>query len=95
MERAQGAHAYRTRQLGRWGFFFRAQGSEIDHLYGRYGTTAYLVELTRSGFDWRSPFKSMSTMFRRYNPENRDRHVNAGLRSMRVLVRPGDDADRT
>ncbi|MBT3218683.1 MAG: hypothetical protein HN348_06295, partial [Proteobacteria bacterium] len=43
MEKAQGAFAYRTRQLGRWGFFFRAHGSEIDHMYGEYGTMSFLV----------------------------------------------------
>jgi len=94
MEQAQGGHAYRTRQLGRWGFFFRAQGSEIDHIHGLYGTTAYLVELTRSGFDWRAPFRSWNTMFRRYNPADRDRHVTAGLAAMRVLVRHTDPLPR-
>ena len=42
-----GTKAYKTRQLSRWAFFFRAQGSEIDHLYGRYGTKPFLIEVTR------------------------------------------------
>ena len=46
---AQGAHAYKVRQLSRWGFFFRAHGAEIDHIYGKYGTKAFLVELTARG----------------------------------------------
>jgi hypothetical protein len=68
MESAQGTRAYRTRQLGRWGFFFRAHGSEIDHLYGRYGTRAFLIEITRSGI---RPFRPSTWEwgFRAYNPE--------------------------
>ena len=58
MQRAMGAYAYKPRELSRWGFFFRAQGTEIDHLYGRYGTLAFLIETTRSGRNgmprWRS-----------------------------------------
>lgn len=82
MEQAQGSHAYRTRQLGRWGFFFRAHGTEIDHLYGEYGTEAWLVELTRSGL---GP-TTLKTYFRWYNPKNIDRHREKGLRAMRALV---------
>ena len=87
MEAAQGAFAYRTRQLSRWGFFFRAHGTEIDHIYGEYGTLAYLVELTRSGFDLRHPRKSLKTYFRWYNPVRSDAHRARGVAAMRALVR--------
>jgi hypothetical protein len=87
MERAQGAHAYRTRQLARWGFFFRAQGSELDHLYGRYGIRSFLIELTRSGADLRRPKDSWKTYFRWYNPRSVRRHRAKGLAAVRALVR--------
>lgn len=90
MEQAQGFHAYRPRQLGRWGFFFRAQGAELDHLYGRYGTLAWLIELTRSGFDPRRPLESLRTYFRWYNPADPRPHVARGLAALRVLITAGD-----
>lgn len=94
MEQAQGAHAYHTLQLGRWGFFFRAQGAEIDDLYGRYGTRAFLIELTRSGLTLNP--KTWHTYFRWYNPEDPDRHVESGLRAVRALINtpetPGERA---
>ncbi|MBW1877206.1 MAG: hypothetical protein JRI25_04260 [Deltaproteobacteria bacterium] len=85
MEKAQGSRAYKTRQLARWGFFFRAQGSEIDHLYGRYGTRAFLVELTRSGI---RPFrpKTWRNKYRWYNPVDPAPHVSQGLEAMRALI---------
>lgn len=86
MERSQGAHAYRTRQLSRWGFFFRAQGSEIDHAYGRYGALSYLIELTRSGFDPLHPRRSLKTYFRWYNPKRVARHRRKGMAALRALV---------
>ena len=94
MERTQRAHAYRTRQLSHWGFYFRAQGSELDHAYGRYGTLAYLIELTRSGFDPLHPRRSFETYFRWYNPQRRERHVRKGVAALRALVSydpPGSD----
>lgn len=84
MERAQGPKAYKTRQLSRWGFFFRAQGTEIDHLYGRYGTKAFLVELTRSGV---RNAGDLSTPFRLYNPRHKAPHVEQGLEAMWTLIR--------
>jgi hypothetical protein len=86
MEAAQGPHAYRTRQLARWGFFFRAQGAEVDHIYERYGTLSYLIELTRSGADLRRPRHSLNTYFRWYNPKNVERHRKKGLAAVRALV---------
>jgi len=83
MNAGQGAHAYRWEQLARWGFFFRAQGSEIDHLYGTYGIPAALVECTKTGL---SPFRpgEWGNFFRRYNPRDPSRHVREGLRLLRA-----------
>ena len=86
MEDAQGAHAYKTRQLSRWGFFFRAQGTELDHLYGRYGTLTYLVELTRSGIHPLKP-STWNQYFRWYNPPKSRKHRVQGVQAMRVLLR--------
>jgi carboxypeptidase T len=86
MEAAQGRRAYKTRQLGRWAFVFRALGTELDHIYGTYGTRTFLVELTRSGVNpllgpgWR-------TYFRWYNPQQSAPHIERGVRAMRALVR--------
>jgi hypothetical protein len=86
MEQAQGAHAYRTRQLAHWGFFFRAQGAELDHLYGKYGTRAFLIEMTRSGIEPLDP-STWRNHFRWYNPRNPEPHVGRGVRAVRTLVR--------
>lgn len=85
MSEAQGSHAYKVRQLSRWGFFFRAQGSEIDHIYGKYGTLAFLIELTRSGLN---PFRPQTFRqhFRWYNPVRPERHTIRGVRALRSLV---------
>ena len=40
---------YRVKQLSHWYFMFQVQGTELDHLYGKYGTKAFLIETTRSG----------------------------------------------
>lgn len=86
MEQAQGSGAYRTRQLSRWGFFFRAQGSEIDHLYGRYDVDAFLVELTRSGARPLHALADWRIYFRRYNPVDPAPHVARGVAAMRALA---------
>lgn len=97
MGKAQGAHAYKTRQLSRWGFFFRAHGAEIDHIYGQYGTLAILIELTRSGL---SPFRlgEIKNPFRWYNPTDPAPHVDKGVSALRQLVGllswEGQDAPR-
>lgn len=86
MEAAQGTHAYKPRQLARWGFFFRAHGSEIDHLYGTYGTQAFLIELTRSGVRPWHALADLRTPFRWYDPEDPDPHVERGVRALHALV---------
>lgn len=40
---------YRHRQLGKWARWFRGHGMEIDHLYARHGTLAFLMEISRGG----------------------------------------------
>lgn len=90
MEQAQGRHAYRPRQLSRWGFFFRAHGAELDHLYGRYGTKAFLIEITRSGFDVRHPRASLRDGFRWYNPPRPGPHAERTVAALRALIRVPD-----
>lgn len=89
MEHAWGTRAYRTRQLGRWGFFFRAHGSEIDHLYGTYGTRAFLIEVTRSGANPLKP-KTWTANFQAYNPPQPRRsrkHIERTVKSLKALIR--------
>lgn len=85
MQDGMSTHAYKPRQLSRWGFFFRGHGMEIDHLYGKYGTLSYLVETTRSGL---SPFrpKDWGTHFRWYNPRDPAPHVKNALGALRALA---------
>jgi hypothetical protein len=85
MSQAQGAHAYKVRQLSRWGFFFRAQGAEIDHIYGKYGTLAFLIELSRSGMNPFRPY-TIRDHFYWYNPPQPARHVQKGQRALQALV---------
>lgn len=86
MQAEQGAHAYRPRQLSRWGFFFRAQGSDLDHFYGKYGTFSFLIELTRSGVVVGDP-KTWKTYFRWYNPIDPSYHTAQGVAALRALLR--------
>ncbi len=85
MAGGMGTHPYKTRQLSHWGFFFRGQGMEIDHLYQKYGTRAFLIELTRSGL---SPLRPAEWRdhFRWYNPHDPTRHVRQGVGALRALV---------
>jgi hypothetical protein len=84
MQAGMGAHAYRPRQLARWGFFFRGQGMELDHLYGTYGTRSFLVETTRSGINpLRGDGKSY---FRWYNPRDPVPHARRVAGMLRALV---------
>lgn len=87
-------NAYKPRQLSRWGFFFRGHGMEIDHLYGKYGTLAFLVETTRSGL---SPFRprDWGNHFRWYNPADPAPHAAEGAAMLRALAwELGADPDR-
>ncbi|MBN2800984.1 MAG: hypothetical protein JXX28_17735 [Deltaproteobacteria bacterium] len=80
---------YNATQLGRWAFFFRALGSEIDHMYGHYGVQAFLIELGPSGLrPWRpSTFRDY---FSWYNPVDPRRHVRAGLQATKAMIRHRD-----
>lgn len=83
MEKGQGEGAYRTRQLSRWGFFFRGHGMELDHLYAEYGTYAFLIELTRSGY---RSWAHLRQDFRMYNPPDPSRDVDRGVGGLRALI---------
>ncbi|MEC7985256.1 MAG: M14 family metallopeptidase [Myxococcota bacterium] len=77
---------YKAVQLSHWGFPFRAPGSEIDHFYGKYGSKAFLIELTRSGLNPLSP-KSFQEPFRWYNPKNPQKDIRRGVDSVLGLAR--------
>ena len=86
MQGGQPSRAYRVQQLGRWAFFFRGHGMEIDHLYATYGTHAFLVELTRGGRSlWRP--RTWRPRFRIYNPEDPAPAVARGVGALRALAR--------
>ena len=87
MKAAQpGRHPYRVKQLSHWMFLFRAQGSEIDHLYHTYGIPSFLLEMSRSGIvpgkprTWRDPF-------RMYNPSDPTHHARMGADALMALTR--------
>ncbi len=86
MEEAQTAHAYRTRQLSRWGFFFRALGTELDHFAAVHGSQSWLIETTRSGWDPRRPFASVRTYFRWYNPRTPSPHSARVVAALRTFL---------
>lgn len=48
-------HPYAAAQLGRWSSLFRAGGLEIDHLYRRHGTLAFLIEVSHGGRQFGRP----------------------------------------
>ncbi|NOY27079.1 MAG: hypothetical protein GXP62_14515 [Oligoflexia bacterium] len=83
MQAGQGAGAYKPMQLSRWAFFFRGQGMEIEHLYGRYGIPSVLVELTRSGIEKPADLK---TPFRWYNPRRPPRHLGLGVGALHAVA---------
>ena len=86
MQSGQGAHSYTVKQLSRWGFLFRIHGAELDHLYGKYGTLAFLIELTRTGLE---PTRSRTwrEYFRWYNPRDPTHTIETGVGALRALVR--------
>ena len=76
---------YQNKELSRWGFFFRALGTELDHIYAKYGTYSYLIELTHSGIEPLHP-ETWHNHFRWYNPENPTKARAQGFGAMRALV---------
>lgn len=85
MEHGQPTRPYQVKQLSHWGFFFRALGSELDHMYGKYGTLSYLIELSRSGVE---PFdrSTWKDYFRWYNPRDPDRVRAQGVGALHAMV---------
>lgn len=92
MEWGEVEHAYKSRQLSRWGFFFRGLGMEVDHFYAEYGARSFLIEMTRSGLHPLRPGE-WSSNFRLYNPPDPAPHAERGMRGLRQLLwfvaRPG------
>lgn len=86
MQEGQPDRAYQVHQLGRWAFFFRGHGMEIDHLYGQDGSKAFLIELTRSGRQLFVP-RTWRPKFRIYNPEDPRDAVERGVGALRALAR--------
>lgn len=84
MNVGQGARGYTPKQLGRWAFFFRGHGMEIDHIYGQHGTLAFLWECTR-GRDWLA-FKDYGVKFRIYNPPDPAETIRRDLGGLQALV---------
>jgi hypothetical protein len=85
MEEAQPGRPYRTQQLSHWAFFFRGCGMELDHLYERYDTRAFLIELTRSGVSpWR-PW-TWDQHFRLYNPADPSPDAASGAAAVRAMA---------
>ena len=85
MEWGEVEHAYKSRQLSRWGFFFRGLGMEVDHFYAEYGARSFLIEMTRSGLHPLKP-REWSNNFRLYNPPDPAPHAERGMRGLRQLL---------
>lgn len=81
-----GKHQYHLQQLSHWSFLFRTLGTEIDHLYGKYGIKAFLIELTRSGIEL-SDLKTRKNPFRWYNPKNPNIDQKRGTAAILALCR--------
>ncbi len=86
MASAQPGRPYEVKQLSHWGFLFRIQGAELDHAYGKYGATSFLIELTRSGIRPLEP-STWRDYFRWYNPEDPEPHILDGVASLLALTR--------
>lgn len=95
MKTAQsGKHPYRIKQLSHWMFLFRAQGTELDHFYGKYNARSFLIESTRSGIqwwvlsDWKDPF-------RLYNPRDPSLDIDRCTESIHALIKHYDQLTQT
>ena len=84
-QNGRGAWAYQVKELSRWGFFFRALGSELDHMYAEYGTMSFLIEMSRSGLEWFDP-STWRDPFRMYNPADRQPHTDMGRDALKALA---------
>jgi hypothetical protein len=87
MQNAQeGPFPYRVEQLTHWFFIFRIQGSEIDHLYGKYGIHAFLIELTYTGVRLFDP-DTWNDSFYLYNPKEPQQDLQRGVAAVLALSR--------
>ena len=77
---------YKVKQLGRWAFFFKGLGMEVDHMYAARGATSFLVELGRSGLRPLHPGE-WGLDFRLYNPADPTRATEQGVGGLRALAR--------
>ena len=85
MSSAQANGGYIAVQLGKWAFWFKAHGVEIDHFYRKYGASSFIIELSHSGinlFDW----DTVRDFFRWYNPKDPKPHVQDGHDAVRALI---------
>lgn len=89
-----GRHPYRVKQLSHWMFLFRAQGTELDHFYGKHDSRAFLIESTRSGIVWwkRSDWKDP---FRIYNPRDPRLDIQRCTESVHALIKHLDQVTQT
>ena len=76
---------YRAIQLGRWARWFRAGGAEIDHLYGRYGTLAFLMEVSDGGRSLLRPSTWLDA-FAWFNPADMETVVDDAATAALVLA---------
>lgn len=77
---------YRVKQLSHWYFMFQVQGTELDHLYGKYAIRSFLIETTRSGVPiWN--LKLRKDPFRLYNPIDPSLDKKRGKASILALIR--------
>lgn len=77
---------YRVAQLGRWARWFRAHGAEIDHLYGRHGTLAFLIEVSKGGFEIARP-ASWADPLAWFNPQDPRPEIENVLPAALLLLR--------
>lgn len=77
--------SYRVTQLGRWARWFRAYGAEIDHLYGRHGTLAFLIEVSKGGLDAARPATWVDPLSW-FNPRDPSAHVRNVLPAAILLA---------
>ena len=65
---------YRSAQLGRWARWFRARGTEIDHMREHSGALSFLIEVSGGGFG-RWGWRKLLDPFYVFNPPDPARHV--------------------
>lgn len=82
--RAIDAPGYRSAQLGRWAFWFRAFGTEID-CFAAHGALSFLVEVSSGGFGtW--PARQIFHPFSIFNPLDPEPEIVRVLPSLHRLI---------